>query len=62
MKAGGLGGMAWISCMLKGLGRSAVNFCELWTSMGPRLGTVSALLLRVGFPMIEKSQRMPWGH
>lgn len=62
VKAGGLGSMAWISCMLKGLGRSAVNFCELWTSVGPRLDAVSAHLLRVVFPMIEKSQGMPWGH
>lgn len=30
-----------------------MDFCEFWTSMGPRLHTISALPLRVGFPMTE---------
>lgn len=57
VRARGLGGMALTFCVSEGLWeRSAVDLCELWTSMGPMLGIGSVQPLRVGFPMIEKSQ------
>lgn len=54
--AGGLGGMASTS-VSEGPGRSAVNLKALDLD-----GTVSALPLRLGFLIIEKSQMMPQGY